>query len=243
MSVARQSRVLLAKLEQQNKTHHTTRQTLQDWRAASLARERDGSKTNVVSEDQLIQSRREIVPDNTDCADFWVFGYGSLISNPTIIHDHRLIAQVFGYHRRFCLWTKIGRGTPECPGLVLSLDYGGSCVGVGYRLSPDSAIAELDLLWRREMLTLAYKPRWLRLHTPEGIKRGLGFVADPTRPAYAPAMPFEDTVTTVATAAGFNGHCYDYLFDTLSGMRECGIRDAAMEKLAHAVIQRLASTG
>ena len=153
-----------------------------------------------------------------------------------------LTARIHGYHRRFCLWTKIGRGTPEFPGLVLSLDYGGSCVGVAYRLELDTAIAELDLLWRREMLTLAYNARWLRLHTPEGIKRGLGFVADPKSPAYAQPMPFEDTVNRVAAAIGFNGSCYDYLFDTLAGIKEYGIHDAAMEKLANAVSQRLAST-
>ena len=172
----------------------------------------------------------------------WVFGYGSLISNPIIAHNHCLTARIHGYHRRFCLWTKIGRGTPEFPGLVLSLDYGGSCVGVAYRLEPETAIAELDLLWRREMLTLAYNARWLHLHTPEGVKRGLGFVANPESPAYAPPMPFEDTVNTVAGAIGFNGRCYDYLFDTLAGIKEHGIHDAAMEKLANAVSQRLAST-
>ena len=215
---------------------------MRDWRVAFLARERDGREANVASEIQLLHSRREMIPDNTDCTDFWVFGYGSLISNPIVIHDHRLIARVYGYHRRFGLWTKIGRGTPECPGLVLSLDYGGSCVGVGYRLEPDTAIAELDLLWRREMLTLAYNARWLRLHTPKGVKRGLSFVTDPTRPAYAPPMQFDEIVTTIATAAGFNGNCYDYLFDTLAGMREVGIHDTMMEKLAHAVSHRLAST-
>ena len=92
------------------------------------------------------------------------------------------------------------------------------------------------------MLTLAYNVRWLHLRTPKGIKRGLGFVANPKSPAYAPAMPFEDTVNTVAKAIGFNGHCYDYLFDTLAGIKEYGIHDAAMEKLANAVSQRLAST-
>ena len=221
---------------------HITRETLKDWRVATLARERDGPTATVASENQLLQSRRNIVPDDADCSDFWVFGYGSLIFNPIIAHDQRLIARIHGYHRRFCLWTKIGRGSPECPGLVLSLDYGGSCVGVAYRLEPDTAIAELDLLWRREMLTLAYNVRWLHLRTPKGIKRGLGFVANPKSPAYAPAMPFEDTVNTVAKAIGFNGHCYDYLFDTLAGIKEYGIHDAAMEKLANAVSQRLAST-
>ena len=178
---------------------------------------------------------------DTDCRDLWVFGYGSLIFNPIIAHEQRLIARIHGYHRRFCLWTQIGRCSPECPGLVLSLDRGGSCVGVGFKLQPDTAIAELDLLWRREMMTLAYNARWLRLHTDDGIKCGLAFVANPQRPAYAPPMPFEDLVTTVATAIGFNGHCYDYLFDTIAGMKDCGIRDHSMEKLADAVSQRLAS--
>ena len=225
-----------------SKFTQTTREALEDWRIASMARERDGAAATVASEEELLRSRRAMVPDDHDCNDLWVFGYGSLIFNPIIAHNRRLIARIHGYHRRFCLWTKIGRGSPERPGLVLSLDYGGSCVGVGYRLEPGTAITELDLLWRREMLTLAYNARWLSLHTSEGVKLGLGFVVDQTRAAYAPPMPFEDTVTTVATSAGFNGHCYDYLFDTVAGMREYGIRDEAMEKLAHAVSQRLAST-
>jgi cation transport protein ChaC len=54
-------------------------------------------------------------------------------------------------------------------------------------------------------------------------------------------MPFENLVTTVATAIGFNGPCHDYLFDTVAGMTDCGIRDHSMEKLADAVSQRLAS--
>ena len=33
-----------------------------------------------------------------------------------------------GYHRQFCFWSKIGRGTPENPGMMLALDRGGSRV-------------------------------------------------------------------------------------------------------------------
>ena len=54
-------------------------------------------------------------------------------------------------------------------------------------------------------------------------------------------MPFENLVKTVATAIGFNGPCHDYLFDTVSSMKDCGIRDHSMEKLADAVSQSLAS--
>jgi cation transport protein ChaC len=218
-----------------------TREMLQNWRVASLARERDGAEASIASEDQLLESRRLVITDDADVSDFWVFGYGSLIYNPIIEHSHRAIASIYGYHRRFCLWTKIGRGSPDCPGLVLSLDRGGSCKGVAFRLNPQNAIAELDLLWRREMMTMAYRPRLISLHTDIGLKRGLAFVANPARPAYAQPMPFEATVEVVAHAAGFNGPCREYLYDTVKGMQACGIRDRQLEKLAAAVQQRLAS--
>ena len=218
-----------------------TRETLKNWRVALLARERDGAEACIATEDQLLESRRLVIADDADVSDFWVFGYGSLIYNPIIDHKQRAIASIYGYHRRFCLWTKIGRGSPDCPGLVLSLDRGGSCKGVAFQLNPQNAIDELDLLWRREMMTMAYQPRLLSLHTDIGLKRGLAFVANPTRPAYAQPMPFEATVEVVAHAAGFNGPCREYLYDTIEGMQACGIRDRQLEKLAAAVQQRLAS--
>ena len=218
-----------------------TRETLKDWRVALLARERDGAEASIATEDQLLESRRLVIADDADVSDFWVFGYGSLIYNPIIDHNQRAIASIYGYHRRFCLWTKIGRGSPDYPGLVLSLDRGGSCKGVAFQLNPQNAIAELDLLWRREMMTMAYQPRLLSLHTDVGRKRGIAFVANPARPAYAPPMPFEATAEVVANAAGFNGPCRDYLYDTVKGMQACGIRDHQLEKLATAVQQRLAS--
>ena len=218
-----------------------TRETLKNWRVAELAHERDGTEACIATEDQLLESRRLVIADDADVSDFWVFGYGSLIYNPIIDHNQRTVASIYGYHRRFCLWTKIGRGSPGCPGLVLSLDRGGSCRGVAFRLDPQNAIAELDLLWRREMMTMAYQPRLLSLHTDIGLKRGLAFVANPAKPAYAPPMPFEATVEIVANASGFNGLCCEYLYDTVSGMQACGIRDHQLEKLAAAVQQRLAS--
>ena len=90
-------------------------------------------------------------------------------------------------------------------------------------------------------MTMAYQPRLLPLHTNNGLKRGLAFVANPARPAYAPPMPFDATAEGVANAAGFNGPCSDYLYDTLRGMQACGIREHQLEKLAAAVQQRLAS--
>ena len=179
-------------------TQGITRDTLQSWRVALLARDRDGAEARIAAEDQLLESRRLIISDNDDVSDLWVFGYGSLIYNPIIEHSQRAIASIYGYHRRLCLWTEIGRGSPDCPGLVLSLDRGGSCKGVAFRLSPKNAIDELDLLWRREMMTMAYRPRLLSLHTDLGLKRGLAFVADRALTAYAPPLPFAVSVEIVA---------------------------------------------
>ena len=224
------------------KTHKITRESLTDGSVARMASERDGESTMVVSDEDLIKSRQQFFPDDSDCNDIWVFGYGSLVFNPVMKHSERLFARVYGHHRRFCLWTQIGRGSPEFPGLVLALDKGGSCPGVAFKLPYDDAIAELDLLWKREMITLAYRPRWLKLHTADGIKRGIGFVVDPERPVFAPRMTFDETAHVIANAEGFLGPCRDYLFNTLQGLQELGISDPAMEKLAVKVEHKLASS-
>ena len=61
--------------------------------------------------------------------EIWVFGYGSLMWNPCIHYCDRQPAQIYGYHRSFCLRTPTGRGSPEQPGLMLALKPGGSCRG------------------------------------------------------------------------------------------------------------------
>ena len=68
----------------------------------------------------------------------WLFGYGSLIWNPEVTYDRRITARVHGYHRRLCLWSRVNRGTLDCPGLVAGLDRGGSCAGIAYRLPAET---------------------------------------------------------------------------------------------------------
>ena len=70
------------------------------------------------------ESRRLAVADDAGVSDFSLFGYGSLIYNPIIGHSQRKVESIYGHYRRFCLLTKIGRGLPGCPGLLLSLDRG-----------------------------------------------------------------------------------------------------------------------
>ena len=222
-----------------------TRENLSSGSLARLVAERNDDKTRLASDEELLASRRALVPDDADTSDIWVFGYGSLIFNPVMDYVERARGRIYGHHRRFCLWTRLGRGSPDCPGLVLALDRGGSCTGVAYRLNPDVAIAELDLLWRREMVTLAYRASWLTFH-PDGHndgagKRAISFVSRPERENFAGPMTLDQEADVIASASGFIGPCRDYLFDTVKALEADRISDPHLKKLQRAVERRLAS--
>lgn len=222
-----------------------TRENLSSGSLARLVAERNDDKTRLASDEELLASRRALVPDDADTSDIWVFGYGSLIFNPVMDYVERARGRIYGHHRRFCLWTRLGRGSPDCPGLVLALDRGGSCTGIAYRLNPDVAIAELDLLWRREMVTLAYRASWLTFH-PDGHndgagKRAISFVSRPERENFAGPMTLDQEADVIASASGFIGPCRDYLFDTVKALEADGISDPHLKKLQRAVERRLAS--
>jgi glutathione-specific gamma-glutamylcyclotransferase len=166
----------------------------------------------------------------------WVFGYGSLIWNPLINYQERRIAKIHGYHRRFCLWTKLGRGSPECPGLLLGLDRGGACRGVAYRIAEGEMANELEMLWRREMVTNAYDPRWVKAVTREGPVKAIAFLVNRNYPRYAGAVPEDEMARAIATAAGTVGDCASYLFNTVTHLEQLGIRDPRLERLRDRVV-------
>ncbi len=165
----------------------------------------------------------------------WVFGYGSLIWNPAFHFVERRTGLVHGYHRQFCLWARAGRGSPEQPGLMLSLERGGSCHGVAYRLHPKHVATELDVVWRREMLTMAYRPVWVALRTPRGLEHAVAFAVNRAHERYVRELGEEATARYLATGAGPLGCCADYLFDTVSHLRELGIGDRRLEALEQQV--------
>ncbi len=165
----------------------------------------------------------------------WVFGYGSLIWNPAFHYLERRTARIYGFHREFCLWSRGGRGSPERPGLMLSLDAGGSCNGVAFRIAPDAAVTELDVLWRREMASWSYRPTWVTAYSPRGPEPAIVFAVNRSHERYVPGLDAETIARYLATGAGLNGSCREYLFDTVEHLIELGIRDRWLEALAHRV--------
>lgn len=164
--------------------------------------------------------------------DVWVYGYGSLIWRPEFDFVERRLATLHGHHRALCLWSRVNRGTPECPGLVFGLDRGGSCRGVVYRLASEQVENYFPSLWDREMSTGAYLPRWLKCSTQEGPVRALVFVMNRDNPAYIRALPEDELVAVVRRASGRYGPCTEYVVQTAQALRAAGIHDARLEAIA-----------
>jgi cation transport protein ChaC len=176
--------------------------------------------------------------------DVWLFAYGSLIWNPMIHFTDKRIATVHGYHRRFCLWTHLGRGSVETPGLILGLDHGGACRGLAYRISQAEAEAELLLLWQREMITGAYCPRWVPIVTKEGGRGwAIAFLINRSHARYAGVVSEDRMVAAISCAKGPLGPCAAYLFDTASHLDALGIRDARLLRLRDLVAQAVEGQG
>jgi cation transport protein ChaC len=191
----------------------------------------------LLSEAERAESLRQVLAARPAGEPVWLFGYGSLIWNPTIHAVERRTGWIEGWHRAFCLSTPVGRGTADNPGLVLGLDKGGRCTGIAFRLAEETAEAELTLLWRREMLTGAYVPRWLDVMDDSGARFGaaITFTIDPAAERYAGTLAQDIVVQRLATAVGELGSAADYLFSTCDSLRDEGIPDPELERLADAV--------
>jgi cation transport protein ChaC len=173
--------------------------------------------------------------------DVWLFAYGSLIWNPAFEFKDRSTGTIHTWHRRFCLSTPMGRGSPEHPGLVLGLDRGGSCRGVAYRIAAHKARRELQVVWLREMIADSYLPRWVNVRDGADSFLAVTFTINPLSANYQPKITLAETADRIAVARGDLGSSADYLFQTLEGLETCGIRDVWMSRLACLVRERLAA--
>ena len=216
-----------------------TREDLENGRMRRLLAE-SGHAARMLTEEELDASIQCVLEGVRAGEDLWVFGYGSLLWNPLLDHDERRPATLRGYHRRFCLWSTVGRGSRDCPGLVLGLDLGGSCHGLAYRLPAAQAAAELRLLWRREMVSGSYFPRWVRVEAAacaasHGCKeelRALAFVVNRGHPNYAGRLPVDKVIRALADACGHIGSSAEYLHNTVAALAAHGLSDAYLDRLA-----------
>ncbi|MEN0073779.1 MAG: gamma-glutamylcyclotransferase [Paracraurococcus sp.] len=167
--------------------------------------------------------------------DLYVFAYGSLIWRPGFAHAAMHPALLRGFHRRFCIWSRYYRGSPEAPGLVLGLDRGGACRGAAFRVPGAAAAAVLDYLDARENIgdEIVYRRRLLpvRLLDAGRMVRAVTYVVDRGTAQYCrPAA--EEAARAIALGIGQAGANRDYLLNTLSHLQAMGVRDAGLDRIA-----------
>ena len=194
-----------------------------------------GDALDVLSPQELLTHQSNMLASAPEPENIWVLAYGSLLWNPAINFVEQRVGTVYGYHRSFCLHTVVSRGSRESPGLMLGLESGGACRSPAYRIAADEVDRELTLLFRREMMTNVYRPKWVWLHTDTFKIPVLAFVMNPGHSLYVRGLSETERIRIIATASGSLGPCADYLFQTVESLRALKIRDRKLEILADRV--------
>lgn len=219
-----------------------TRETLRDGSILARIIADAPAGMTFMSETELADSLARTMAEHPAGEDLWLFGYGSLMWNPVIDFAERRVATIYGFHRAYCLWLLLGRGSPERPGLMLALDRGGSCAGLAYRIPADLLKREMPLLWRREMPGHTYRAQWVTAYAQEGPVRALTFVVDRRSPRYTGKLTDDEIAQRVATACGILGSCTSYLTDTVAALESLGLKDPRMNRIAKLVAEQKAKT-
>jgi cation transport protein ChaC len=173
--------------------------------------------------------------------DTWLFAYGSLIWKPEVEHVESRKGTVRGWHRSFCFRIARFRGTKDEPGLMMSLDRGGQCRGVLFRLAPHTVEAQLGKLVRREMTIKPPNniPRWITVETEREPLRALAFVMNRRSRFYVGRLPPQEVADMLSKACGHWGSCAEYLHNTVAHLEEHGIHDRNLWHLQTLVAERI----
>ncbi len=163
---------------------------------------------------------------------FWIFGYGSLMWRTGFPYLEAAPARLHGYHRCLCIYSINYRGTPDCPGLVMGLDRGGSCKGQAFKVAAEDKARVLDYLQGREMVHGVYVPRTAVIKLENGRRiPACVFITKRDHRQYAGKLGLERTAKLVRQGTGCRGSALEYLENTLEHMEAMGIKDAGLRQV------------
>ncbi|MBI3446631.1 MAG: gamma-glutamylcyclotransferase [Magnetospirillum sp.] len=164
--------------------------------------------------------------------DLWVFAYGSLMWRPDFEAQEVASARLMGYHRAFCILSSHYRGTPERPGLVLGLDRGGSCRGRALLVAAPLVPEVMDRLYRREMVTGVYAPRFVPVTLEDGRRvSAWTFLARRDHPQYFADRDNAALAALIRQGSGEAGPCREYLANTIAQLEALGLGCGGLRRL------------
>lgn len=201
----------------------------------------EGGEGAILSDEEFERTRAEILRVFEAHDELWVFGYGSLIWNPTFEFVESAVAELPDFERKFCLWAHTGRGSPEQPGLWLGLDSGHGCTGLAFRLDNTLRDYETLMLWRREMISGAYHAEMRPAHINGQERACICLLANKSHHRYAGDLPRDKVIECIATATGHLGTCREYLFNLVDKLDDMAVHDEDLHALARDVRAYLAN--
>lgn len=193
--------------------------------------------SDLQTEEVQANTLRSLTESRPDPDAFWIFAFGSLMWNPDFTFVERRRAHITGWHRAFCLGPDTRyRGNPDSPGLMLSLDQGGECEGVAFRLNETGLAECMENLIAREP---PIPPVWVETATADGPIHALAFVCVPGGRGYVGDLTLEETASQIAPAVGMFGSMADYVFNTASHLEEMGIQDSVVWQMQNLIATEL----
>lgn len=178
----------------------------------------------------------------------WVFGYGSILSNPGFEAeaDEQYVGYIKGYQRVFNLGCIEHRGTPQFPARTCTLEAqeGAICWGRLYCVKggPEKEKLAVEYLERREC---EYDLKaYIDFYTEQGesavpFQTGvLVFISTPNKIInryYLGPAPLDEMARQIASAIGPCGNNRDYLFQLEQALVRLGHEDNEVIKLANEV--------
>jgi glutathione-specific gamma-glutamylcyclotransferase len=199
--------------------------------------ERGPVRWTAPSDEYYPETAAKILSQLPEDGQLWVFAIGSLIWSGKLPAVERRPAVIRGWHRSFCLGPdKRHRGNPAAPGLMMSLDRGGQCQGIAFRLDPANLAVSLEALLRNEP---PMPPRWVTAKTPQGVVKAIAFALNRSHFMYAGGLSEAEVADCLAKAVGHIGSMADYLLNTILHLEEAGIHDRALWRMQALVAERL----
>ncbi len=189
-----------------------------------------------LSEEALRASLQQVLSDRPADGPVWIFAYGSLMWNPMIRFSGEMRGFLPGWKRAFCMKLDSGRGTPEKSGRMLALIAGEGTTGKAFQLGEANRDEDLFLLWRREMCTGSYLPRWEKIATDDGEKvTALVFTMNEQHPTFDSNSEPDVIAADIACASGPLGTNAEYLSRLHQSLALNGIHDPYISRLQAAV--------
>jgi len=186
---------------------------------------------------QREDNRRVFLGRDAGSQDLWIYSYGSLMWDPGIHFSEVRLADLAGYQRRFTFRSRLGRGSPDRPALMLSLERQDECRcrGLVFRITAELVDTESAILWRREMIRGTYCPMWLPIDTPQGPVTAVVFASNPAHCDYVGELPMDETAAIIACASGVIGSNRQYLEYLATQLQALSIEDPYIETLMRQV--------